>query len=126
MASSVTFDENGRVRIIPSSQSELCSSIVSSTKSFLNCVDEFESIIQEYLIDVLEAKSLELKKTKLSAIGLNNKIVNETEQRKEKENQLKSIIKQNQDALKKLKTKHQSLCNVETKQNNEMAKLLKL
>merc|ERR1719384_883180 len=120
MASSISFDDYGKVRIIPSAQSELCSSIVDSTKSFVNCVDDFESIIQEYLIDILEAKSTELKKTKLLAIGLNNQIINETEQRKEKENELKSIIKSHQNTLKKLKTKYQSLCNVETKQNNTM------
>eukprot|EP01084_Bolivina_argentea_P105856 189581_1 len=103
MASAVSFDEFGKVRIIPSEQSELCSSIVDSTKSFVNCVDDFESIIQQYLIDILQTKSTELKKIKLLAIGLNNKIINETEQRKEKENELKSLIKSHQNTLKKLK-----------------------
>ena len=126
MASSVAFDESGRVRIIPSSQSELCSSIVESTKSFVDCVDDFESIIQQYLIDTLETKASELKRTKLVAMGLNNQIINETEQRKEKENELRSIIKSQESALKKLKTKYQSLCSVETKQTNSIQKLLKL
>ena len=84
------------------------------------------NIIQQYLIDTLETKASELKKTKLIAIGLNNKIINEREQRTEKENELKSIIKSQESALKKLKTKYQSLCTVETKQINTINKLLKL
>ena len=104
MASSVAFDESGKVRIIPPAQAGLCSSVVESTKAFVNCVDDFESIIQQYLIDTLETKAGELKKTKLVAIGLNNKIINEREQRTEKENELKSIIKSQESALKKLKT----------------------
>ena len=125
MANAISFDDSGKVRIIPAEQSDLCASIVESTKSFVNCVDDFESIIEQYLIDILETKSKELKKTKLLAIGLNNQIINETEQRKEKQNELKSLIKSQQNALKKLKMKYQSLCNVENKQNNTMTKLLK-
>eukprot|EP00483_Globobulimina_turgida_P009102 UN09120 len=126
MAASVGFDEKGKVRIIPSEQSELCLSIVQSTKSFVNCVNDFESIIQQHLIAILQTKSTELEKTKLLAIGLNNRIINETEQRKEKENELTSIIKSNKNILKQLNMKYDSLCNVENKQNNTLTKLLKL
>eukprot|EP00484_Ammonia_sp_Unknown_P013319 CAMPEP_0197052508 /NCGR_PEP_ID=MMETSP1384-20130603/26984_1 /TAXON_ID=29189 /ORGANISM="Ammonia sp." /LENGTH=126 /DNA_ID=CAMNT_0042485259 /DNA_START=44 /DNA_END=424 /DNA_ORIENTATION=- len=125
MANAVSFDESGNVRIIPTANAELCQSIVDSTKSFVNCVDDFESIIQQYLIDILESKATELKDTKLLAIGLKNQIINETELRKEKENELKSLIKSQQKLLKKLKMKHQSLVNVEQKQTNTMTKLQK-
>ena len=126
MANNINFDANGKVRIIGQNESELCSSIVSSTKSFISCVDDFESIIQKYLINILEMKSSELKDIKLKSIGLNNKILNEIELRKEKENELKLKLKSKQNELKKLKSKYQSLCNVESKQNNTINKLLKL
>eukprot|EP01084_Bolivina_argentea_P115271 205001_1 len=118
MADSVSFDDNGKVRIIPCEESETCGSIIESAKAFAGYVDDFESIIEQYLINTLETKSSELKKIKLQAIGLNNQIINEREQRKEKENELKCVVKSNQNRLKKLKMKYQSLCNVESKQNN--------
>eukprot|EP01083_Nonionella_stella_P172708 593547_1 len=92
MASSVSFDENGKVRIIPCEESEACASIIESAKAFAGYVDDFESIIEQYLINTLETKSSELKKNKLQAIGLNNQIINEREQRKDKENELKCTI----------------------------------
>ena len=126
MASSVSFDETGRVRIIPASQSALCGSIVECTQSFVDCVDDFESMIQQFLIDVLEMKSTELNNIKLAAIGLNNKIMNEKEQRTEKENELKSDLKANQNTLNRLRRKHQSLDNALNQQNSAIDKLQKM
>eukprot|EP01083_Nonionella_stella_P040941 111014_1 len=117
MASSVSFDTNCKVRIIPRGESEACTSIIESAKTFSGYVDDFESIIEQYLIGMLEIKSSELKKIKLQAIGLNNQIINEREQRKEKESESKCIITSNQNRLKKLRMNYQSLCNVENTQN---------
>ena len=85
----------------------------------------FQTTVNQ-LLKVLEKQSSHLNQHKLYAIGLRNKLNNEKQQRKEKENDLKSLISQNLRELERCQIEFDSLCKTEQFQQNEIQKFKKM
>ena len=75
------------------------------------------------LTDVLEQQAQKIEDAKLKAIGARNKIEGEEDNRRKKEQELKSLINEKKMILERLTYEYESLTKVDTEQQRTIEKL---
>ena len=75
------------------------------------------------LTDVLEQQSQKIEDAKLKAIGVRNKIEGEEDNRRKKEQELKTLINEKKMMLERLTFQYESLAKVENEQKLTIEKL---
>ena len=75
------------------------------------------------LTDVLEQQAQKIEEAKLKAIGARNKIEGEEDNRRKKEQELKTLINEKKMILERLTYEYESLCKVDQEQQRTIEKL---
>lgn len=87
----ITFDENNQIRVLAADKYRETESVKSETIDFLKKIMSFNEMVTT-LIEVLETQAGKIEEAKLKAVGSRNKIEGEEDNRKKREQELKTII----------------------------------
>ncbi|RKO85400.1 intraflagellar transport protein 20, partial [Blyttiomyces helicus] len=94
----VVFDEFSKIRILDPANFEASEKLKEECKDFTQKINDFNSIVQTFL-SMLEDKAKQIEAEKLKAIGQRNRIQSEVENRKIKQAQLMSLVRERQAEL---------------------------
>ena len=133
----ITFDENNQIRVLSSEKyretenlkSECIDFLKSKSKESSNLTYPFFIEIMSFnemvttLTDVLEQQAQKIEDAKLKAIGARNKIEGEEDNRRKKEQELKTQINEKKMMLERLTYQYESLSKVEGEQKLTIEKL---
>ena len=89
---------------------------------FLKKIMSFNDMVTT-LTEVLEAQAQKIEDAKLKAIGARNKIEGEEDNRRKREQELKTLINEKKMMLERLTYQHESLSKVENEQKLTIEKL---
>ena len=118
----ITFDENNQIRVLSSDKYRETENLKSECIDFLKKIMSFNEMVTT-LTDVLEQQAQKIEDAKLKAIGARNKIEGEEDNRRKKEQELKTQINEKKMMLERLTFQHESLSKVEAEQKLTIEKL---
>ena len=87
----ITFDENNQIRVLAADKYRETENVKSETIDFLKRIMSFNEMVNT-LIEVLESQASKIEDAKLKAVGARNKIEGEEDNRRKKEQELKTMI----------------------------------
>ena len=87
----ITFDENNQIRVLPTDKYRDTENMKSETIDFLKKIMSFNDMVTT-LIEVLDSQAQKIEDAKLKAVGARNKIEGEEDNRRAKEQELKTLI----------------------------------
>ena len=87
----ITFDENNQIRVLAADKYRETENVKSETIDFLKKIMSFNEMVTT-LIDVLETQAAKIEEAKLKAVGSRNKIEGEEDNRRKREQELKTLI----------------------------------
>eukprot|EP00355_Strombidium_rassoulzadegani_P009215 CAMPEP_0168617536 /NCGR_PEP_ID=MMETSP0449_2-20121227/5592_1 /TAXON_ID=1082188 /ORGANISM="Strombidium rassoulzadegani, Strain ras09" /LENGTH=125 /DNA_ID=CAMNT_0008658353 /DNA_START=14 /DNA_END=387 /DNA_ORIENTATION=+ len=111
----ITFDENNQIRVLAADKFRETENLKSECIDFLKKIMSFNDMVTT-LNEVLEQQAQKIEDAKLKAIGARNKIEGEEDNRKKKEQELKTIINEKKMILERLTYEYESLSKVENEQ----------
>ena len=97
----ITFDENNQIRVLSSDKYRETENLKSECIDFLKKIMSFNEMVTT-LTDVLEQQAQKIEDAKLKAIGARNKIEGEEDNRRKKEQELKTQINEKKMMLERL------------------------
>lgn len=118
----ITFDENNQIRVLAADKYRETENVKSETIDFLKKIMSFNEMVTT-LIDVLETQAAKIEEAKLKAVGSRNKIEGEEDNRRKREQELKTIINEKRLLLERLTFEFESLQKVEMEQKTTIEKL---
>lgn len=118
----ITFDENNQIRVLAADKYRETENVKSETIDFLKRIMSFNDMVTT-LIDVLETQATKIEDAKLKAVGARNKIEGEEDNRRKKEQELKTLINEKRLLLERLTFEFDSLQKVEGEQKATIEKL---
>lgn len=129
----ITFDENNQIRVLSADKYRETENLKGECIDFLkskqiiplNLILEIMSFNEQVttLTEVLEQQAEKIESAKLRAIGARNKIEGEEDNRRKKEQELKTLINEKKMMLERLTFEYESLCKVENDQKLTIEKL---
>ena len=122
IAVNITFDENNQIRVLESDKYRETENLKSECIDFLKKIMNFNENVKT-LIEVLDAQAEKIEDQKLKAVGARNKIEGEEDQRRRKEQELKTLINEKKMELERLTVEYESLAKVEAEQKLMIDKL---
>ena len=87
----ITFDENNQIRVLSQEKYKETEAMKTETIDFLKKIMNFNDMVTT-LIEVLDSQSQKIEDAKLKAVGARNKIEGEEDNRRAKEQELKTLI----------------------------------
>ena len=87
----ITFDENNQIRVLAADKYRETENVKSETIDFLKKIMSFNDMVST-LIDVLDTQADKIEVAKLKAVGARNKIEGEEDNRRKREQELKTTI----------------------------------
>jgi intraflagellar transport protein 20 len=87
----ITFDENNQIRVLAADKYRETENLKSETIDFLKKIMSFNDMVST-LIDVLDTQAEKIEVAKLKAVGARNKIEGEEDNRRKREQELKTTI----------------------------------
>ena len=87
----ITFDENNQIRVLAADKYRETENVKSETIDFLKKIMSFNDMVST-LIDVLDTQAEKIEVAKLKAVGSRNKIEGEEDNRRKREQELKTTI----------------------------------
>lgn len=87
----ITFDENNQIRVLAADKYRETENVKSETIDFLKKIMSFNDMVST-LIDVLDTQAEKIEVAKLKAVGARNKIEGEEDNRRKREQELKTTI----------------------------------
>ena len=118
----ITFDENNQIRVLSADKYRETENLKSECIDFLKKIMSFNDMVTT-LTEVLEAQAQKIEDAKLKAIGARNKIEGEEDNRRKREQELKTLINEKKMMLERLTYQHESLTKVENEQKLTIEKL---
>ena len=118
----ITFDENNQIRVLSSEKYRETENMKTECIDFLKKIMSFNDMVTT-LIEVLDTQAQKIEDAKLKAVGARNKIEGEEDNRRKKEQELKTLINEKRLLLERLTFEHDSLKKVEQEQRLQIEKL---
>jgi intraflagellar transport protein 20 len=118
----ITFDENNQIRVLAADKYRETENVKSETIDFLKRIMSFNEMVNT-LIEVLESQASKIEDAKLKAVGARNKIEGEEDNRRKKEQEIKTLINEKRLLLERLTIEFESLQKVESEQKSTIEKL---
>ena len=128
----ITFDENNQIRVLAADKYRETENMKGECIDFLKKIMSFNDMVTT-LIDVLDSQAQKIEDAKLKAVGARNKIEGEEDNRRKKEQELKTIINEKRLMLERQATtlltclrltfEYESLQKVESEQRATIEKL---
>ena len=87
----ITFDENNQIRVLSQEKYRETEAMKTETIDFLKKIMSFNEMVTT-LIEVLDSQAQKIEDAKLKAVGARNKIEGEEDNRRAKEQELKTLI----------------------------------
>ena len=87
----ITFDENNQIRVLSQEKYKETEAMKTETIDFLKKIMNFNDMVTT-LIEVLDSQAQTIEDAKLKAVGARNKIEGEEDNRRAKEQELKTLI----------------------------------
>ena len=87
----ITFDENNQIRVLSQEKYKETEAMKTETIDFLKKIMQFNDMVTT-LIEVLDSQAEKIEDAKLKAVGARNKIEGEEDNRRAKEQELKTLI----------------------------------
>ena len=87
----ITFDENNQIRVLSQEKFRETEQMKTETIDFLKKIMQFNDMVTT-LIEVLDSQAQKIEDAKLKAVGARNKIEGEEDNRRAKEQELKTLI----------------------------------
>ena len=87
----ITFDENNQIRVLSQEKYKETEAMKTETIDFLKKIMNFNDMVTT-LIEVLDSQAQKIEDAKLKAVGARNKIEGEEDNRRAKEQELKTLI----------------------------------
>ncbi|KAL2913435.1 hypothetical protein HK105_207053 [Polyrhizophydium stewartii] len=119
---SIVFDEFSKIRILDPAQFDASSRLKEECKEFTAKINEFNGIVGLFQ-GLLAEKAGQIELEKLKTIGLRIQVESEVENRKSRQAQLQSLIRERQAELDRLIVQHESLVKVQQEQQGFMDSL---
>ena len=87
----ITFDENNQIRVLAADKYRETENMKGECIDFLKKIMSFNDMVNT-LIEVLDSQAQKIEDSKLKAVGARNKIEGEEDNRRKKEQELKTLI----------------------------------
>jgi intraflagellar transport protein 20 len=87
----ITFDDNNQIRVLSADKYRETEQVKGETVDFLKRIMSFNDMVTT-LIEVLESQAVKIEEAKLKAVGARNKIEGEEDNRRKREQELKTLI----------------------------------
>jgi len=118
----ITFDENNQIRVLAADKYRETENLKGECIDFLKKIMQFNEMVTT-LIDVLDGQAQKIEDAKLKAVGARNKIEGEEDNRRKREQELKTLINEKRLMLDRLTFEHDSLQKVLNDQKITLEKL---
>ena len=118
----ITFDENNQIRVLSADKYRETEQVKGETIDFLKKIMGFNDMVS-MLTEVLDVQAQKIEDAKLKAVGARNKIEGEEDNRRKKEQELKTTINEKRLLLERLTYEFESLQKVEQEQKTTIEKL---
>jgi intraflagellar transport protein 20 len=104
----ITFDENNQIRVLAADKYRETENLKSECIDFLKKIMQFNDMVTT-LIEVLDSQAQKIEDAKLKAVGARNKIEGEEDNRRKREQELKTLINEKRLMLDRLTYEYDSL-----------------
>ena len=118
----ITFDENNQIRVLSTEKFRETENMKTETIDFLKKIMSFNEMVGT-LIEVLDSQAQKIEDAKLKAVGARNKIEGEEDNRRAKEQELRTLINEKKLMLERLTFEYESLQKVVADQEKTLDKL---
>ncbi len=118
----ITFDDNNQIRVLSAQKFQETENMKSECNDFLKKIMNFNDMVST-LIEVLDNQAQKIEDAKLRAVGARNKIEGEEDNRRKREQELKTLINEKRMELERLNYQFESLQKVENEQKLTIEKL---
>lgn len=118
----ITFDDNNQIRVLSADKYRETEQVKGETVDFLKRIMSFNDMVTT-LIEVLESQAVKIEEAKLKAVGARNKIEGEEDNRRKREQELKTLINEKKLLFERLSFEYESLQKVESEQKTTIEKL---
>ena len=118
----ITFDENNQIRVLAADKYRETENLKGECIDFLKKIMNFNDMVST-LIEVLDAQAQKIEDAKLKAVGSRNKIEGEEDNRRKREQELKTLINEKKMMLERLTYQFESLQKVANEQKLTIEKL---
>ncbi|TNV82242.1 hypothetical protein FGO68_gene970 [Halteria grandinella] len=118
----ITFDENNQIRVLAADKYRETENLKGECIDFLKKIMNFNDMVST-LIDVLDSQAQKIEDAKLKAVGSRNKVEGEEDNRRKREQELKTLINEKKMMLERLNYQYESLQKVANEQKLTIEKL---
>ena len=118
----ITFDENNQIRVLAADKYRETENLKGECIDFLKKIMNFNDMVST-LIEVLDAQAQKIEDAKLKAVGSRNKIEGEEDNRRKREQDLKTLVNEKKMMLERLTYQFESLQKVANEQKLTIEKL---
>ncbi len=118
----ITFDENNQIRVLSADKYRETDNLKGECIDFLKKIMNFNEMVST-LIEVLDTQAQKIEDAKLKAVGSRNKIEGEEDNRRKREQELKTLINEKKMMLERLTYQYESLQKVANEQKLTIEKL---
>jgi intraflagellar transport protein 20 len=118
----ITFDENNQIRVLAADKYRETENLKGECIDFLKKIMNFNDMVST-LIEVLDSQAQKIEDAKLKAVGSRNKIEGEEDNRRKREQELKTLINEKKMMLERLTYQYDSLQKVANEQKLTIEKL---
>ena len=118
----ITFDENNQIRVLAADKYRETENLKGECIDFLKKIMNFNDMVST-LIEVLDAQAQKIEDAKLKAVGSRNKIEGEEDNRRKREQELKTLINEKKMMIERLTYQYESLQKVANEQKLTIEKL---
>ena len=118
----ITFDENNQIRVLAADKYRETENLKGECIDFLKKIMNFNDMVST-LIEVLDTQAQKIEDAKLKAVGSRNKIEGEEDNRRKREQELKTLINEKKMMLETLTYQYESLGKVANEQKLTIEKL---
>merc|ERR1712166_740354 len=116
------IDENNKIRVLAADKYRETENLKSECIDFLKKIMQFNEMVTT-LIEVLDSQAQKIEDAKLKAVGVRNKIEGEEDNRRKREQELKTQINEKRLMLERLTYEYDSLVKVQNEQKIALEKL---
>lgn len=118
----ITFDENNQIRVLAADKYRETENLKGECIDFLKKIMNFNDMVST-LIEVLDSQAQKIEDAKLKAVGSRNKIEGEEDNRRKREQELKTLVNEKKMMLERLTYQYESLQKVANEQKLTIEKL---
>lgn len=118
----ITFDENNQIRVLAADKYRETENLKGECIDFLKKIMNFNDMVST-LIEVLDTQAQKIEDAKLKAVGSRNKIEGEEDNRRKREQELKTLVNEKKMMLERLTYQFESLQKVANEQKLTIEKL---